>query len=370
MSSYIHKNIIQSKRKSPFAAYKKAEEPGEKKGAHAVICDENGAKLLKAPELNAAILSTIPFNSHVYILSHQSQFLFIETEYGEKGFVEAPALRTNMPDPDAVLYKIQHSDTPEKIANLLADVFPTNFGKEDWGWVLHKLIEYNQGYGNVKAGIYTSKSKVDRASLATQAKVRAGAFIWIPGEFTLNENVNLYAEKVSTKDITQLWGAKQKADAILNYLKENKTHAVVEVFRSAINESEFIKIQEHIEEKMKMWQLLSRLNNNWALSLIGSFGPLLSGYHYLNYARAELIIHYCSSGFPEFVSEIFTLYILSTAYDKDVKEVLTELDSKNRLPDTVLKMKSVKALLADRGIKLDSASAMSIFFARGLFVIA
>ncbi|MGL4597460.1 MAG: EndoU domain-containing protein [Bacteroidia bacterium] len=334
-----------------------------------IVSNEQGVYVRENADPEGAKLALIPFNTHVLVHTQEKDWYFIESKLGVSGYVPANRIKTNMPDPDALLYKIQKGETPEHLAKKFQPNY-RHIKPDDWHETLTILLDYNDGYGKPEKGVYTDKKKEDEKAIGAlaDAHTRANYFIWIPTEISRNKTVSNWGgvNPVKSSDITSLWTPKEKADAILKYINlGNYNNAILEIFRSAETAFEFIRIQQAIEETMTMDTLLKKVGGGWMSVLIGSIGPVLSGINALNKARAERIIHFSTSGYPDFVAETFVLFILSTAYNDDVAAVLSEIDSQNRMPDSILRHETVKEMLNQRGISLSSYKKKDIGFWQG-----
>ncbi len=331
-----------------------------------IVSSEEGVNVRETADPKGNIIALIPFNTHVLVHTQESDWYFIESKVGVSGYVPVSRIKTNMPDPDAYLYKILPGEMPEHIAKKFQSNYSTE-GLNDWETVLLTLIRYNGGLGDATKGLYADKKDVNSLTVSESAHSKANYFIWIPTEISSKGSSHTYfgGDAVKSIEITSLWSPKEKGDAVLKYLGLKNYKAIIEVFRTAETTDEFVRIQKVVEETMTMAVVFQQINDEWTSILIGSIGPVLSGHDYLNTARAAFIIEYSTSGYPEFVSETFALFILSTCYDDDVKSVLSQIDGDNRLPGTIMKMENVKAMLTDRGISLDEYKKDDVGMAQG-----
>jgi hypothetical protein len=124
----------------------------------------------------------------------------------------------------------------------------------------------------------------------------------------------------------------------------SSSHDVLTPFLACTSLAEFIQLQRGVD----MARLVEGLDA-WSAVRLGALGPLLAGADVLNRKRAEFIITETEQ-FEAPRAEVFTLFMVHTAYTNELREVLRLLAEDKRLKQTVAQMPAVLATLELRGI--------------------
>jgi len=121
---------------------------------------------------------------------------------------------------------------------------------------------------------------------------------------------------------------------------------VLAPFLACASPAEFIELQRGVD----MAELVRRLDAEAAVRL-GAQGPLLAGTEWLNRKRAEFIVD-TTRDYGLARAEVFTLFIVHSAFSRDLREVLRLLGEDKHLADTVERMGRVREALARRDLRL------------------
>jgi len=120
-------------------------------------------------------------------------------------------------------------------------------------------------------------------------------------------------------------------------------------FLECASPAEFVELQR----RANMVHLVERLEP-WDAIRLGALGPLLGGSEVLNRKRAEYIAA-STQAYGAARAQVFTLFIVHSAFTRDVREVLRLLGEDKRLRQTVGQMPEVVNALARRGIQVSES---------------
>ncbi len=117
-------------------------------------------------------------------------------------------------------------------------------------------------------------------------------------------------------------------------------------FLACTSPAQFIESQRGVD----MPRLLEGLDD-WSAVRLGSLGPLLSGADVLNRKRASFLVT-ATREYGAARAQPFALYLLHSAFDDDVSEVLGLLARDKHLAETLGRMGTVHEALRQRGLHL------------------
>lgn len=126
--------------------------------------------------------------------------------------------------------------------------------------------------------------------------------------------------------------------------------ALLAPFLSSPSPAEFVALQQRVD----MPGLVARLDD-WSAVRLGALGPVREdAAGVLNHKRASFLVT-ATERYGVAKAEVFALFILHSAHDDDLKEVLALLARDRRLGETLGRMSTVREELARRGLKLSDA---------------
>ncbi|WP_257461749.1 hypothetical protein [Archangium lipolyticum] len=126
----------------------------------------------------------------------------------------------------------------------------------------------------------------------------------------------------------------------------SSSQEVLSPFLVCASPAQFIELQRDVD----MAPLVEGLDD-WSAVRLGSLGPLRSGSHVLNRKRASFLVT-TTREYGAARAEPFALFLLHSAFDDDVKDVLGVLARDKLLGETLGRMGAVHEALRQRGIRL------------------
>ncbi|QRN95346.1 hypothetical protein JRI60_40760 [Archangium violaceum] len=127
---------------------------------------------------------------------------------------------------------------------------------------------------------------------------------------------------------------------------ESGAGGVLAPFLACTSPSEFIESQRGVD----MSQLVEGLDD-WSAVRLGALGPLRAGADILNHKRAAFLVTVVRE-YGATRAEPFALFIVHSAFDNDVREVLGLLARGKHLGETLGRMGAVREALSQRGINV------------------
>lgn len=129
-------------------------------------------RLRSSPETQADsnIIRTLPFNTHVQVIKRfPGDWFFVSTPTGDLGYVASAYVKTNLPEPNARLHRVEPGISGTAIA--IAEHY---FGQysDDWGQDLRFYINVLAWANGISVPNTTGGWR--------QVQFQAGNFIWIP----------------------------------------------------------------------------------------------------------------------------------------------------------------------------------------------
>jgi hypothetical protein len=125
------------------------------------------------------------------------------------------------------------------------------------------------------------------------------------------------------------------------------TEALLAPFFTCTSPAAFVALQRRVD----MVRLVGRLDA-WSAVRLGSLGPVLpEAARALNLKRAAFLVA-ATQEYGVAQAEVFALYILHSAFDEDVKQVLRHLAEDKRLGQTLGRMAVAREHLRRRGLPL------------------
>jgi len=137
-----------------------------------LIQTKDGANLHPEPNLTTTI-TTLPFNTRVWVERSVPDFYFIVTDGGSYGYVQIPRVTTDLPDPGSRLYEVQAGEGALAIVKKFYKANAQQWGQDERFFV-NVLVFANQD--KQRNGIYKPDPGGDWDTTAT----KAGSVIWIP----------------------------------------------------------------------------------------------------------------------------------------------------------------------------------------------
>lgn len=172
----------------------------------------------------------IPFNTHLFIQKKTSDgWYLVRTKEGDEGYVKGYLVETDMPDADAIYYRVKEGDTALQIVRTFYSAYSKqNIGQVQWtsqdfrNYVL-KLAEYNKG-----GGITFPTDAPDDKSAWANVVVKKDMRIWIPSSATM---YNMVKNTDSDDLFGQNW-ISSSLQTILDYSAGNQMiYRFLEVWR-------------------------------------------------------------------------------------------------------------------------------------------
>jgi hypothetical protein len=115
----------------------------------------------------------------------------------------------------------------------------------------------------------------------------------------------------------------------------------------ACTPAEFVEVQQQVD----MPRLVEALDD-WSAVRLSALGPVRDdAVEILNRKRASFLVQVIQERGPA-EGEVFTLYLLHSAFDDELKAVLALLAEDKRLGETLGRMTNAREMLARRGLKL------------------
>ena len=126
----------------------------------------------------------------------------------------------------------------------------------------------------------------------------------------------------------------------------SSSQEVLAPFLSCGSPAEFIELQRGVD----MARLLEGLDD-WSAVRLGSLGPVRAGADVLNRKRASFL-GTATREYGAARAELFALFLIHSAFDDDLRQVLLLLARDKRLGDTLGRMGAVREALRQRGLNL------------------
>jgi len=125
------------------------------------------------------------------------------------------------------------------------------------------------------------------------------------------------------------------------------TEELLAPFLSCTSPAAFVQLQRGVD----MVRLVERLDD-WSAVRLGALGPLLpEATGILNRKRASFLVATAREYGPA-LAEVFALFVVHSAFDDDVRQVLRQLALDKRLGQTLGQMAAVREHLRQRGLPL------------------
>lgn len=116
------------------------------------------------------LITSLPFNTHLQVIKElPGKWLFVSTEHGQLGYVAKDYVKTNLPEPNARLHKVENGLPGFAIA--IAERYYKQYA-DDWGQDL-------RFYVNVLAWV-NHRTVPNTTSGWRDVKFNAGEYIWVP----------------------------------------------------------------------------------------------------------------------------------------------------------------------------------------------
>lgn len=116
------------------------------------------------------LIASLPFNTHLQVIKEfPGKWLFVSTEHGQLGYVAKDYIKTNLPEPNAQLHKVESGLPGFAIA--IAERYYKQYA-DDWGQDL-------RFYVNVLAWV-NHRTVPNTTSGWRDVKFNAGEYIWVP----------------------------------------------------------------------------------------------------------------------------------------------------------------------------------------------
>ena len=135
-------------------------------------------------------------------------------------------------------------------------------------------------------------------------------------------------------------------------LPENNTFApdagkLLAPFLACTSPADFVELQRGVD----MARLVERLDE-WSAVRLGALGPVLpEAAEALNRKRASFLVT-ATREYGAALAEVFALFVLHSAFDKDLEQVLRQLAEDKRLGQTLGQMATAREQLRQRGFHL------------------
>jgi hypothetical protein len=126
----------------------------------------------------------------------------------------------------------------------------------------------------------------------------------------------------------------------------SSSQEVLTPFLACASPAQFIELQRGVD----MARLVEGLDD-WSAVRLGSLGPLRAGADVLNRKRAAFLVT-ATEQYGAARAELFALFLLHSAFDNDLREVLALLAGDKRLGETLGRMGAVREALRRRGLNL------------------
>lgn len=116
------------------------------------------------------VITSLSFNTHLQVIKgFPGKWLFVSTEHGQLGYVAKDYVKTNLPEPNAQLHKVESGQPGFAIA--IAERYYKKYA-DDWGQDL-------RFYVNVLAWV-NRRTVPNTTSGWRDVKFNAGEYIWVP----------------------------------------------------------------------------------------------------------------------------------------------------------------------------------------------
>ncbi len=126
----------------------------------------------------------------------------------------------------------------------------------------------------------------------------------------------------------------------------SSSQEVLAPFLACASPSEFIELQRGVD----MARLVTGLDD-WSAVRLGALGPLRAGADILNRKRAAFLVT-ATREYGAARAEIFALFLVHSAFDDDLREVLGLLAGDKHLGETLGRMGAIREALRQRGLNL------------------
>lgn len=121
-------------------------------------------------------VATLPINTRLNVIKeYTGHWYFVATENGKLGYLDANCIKTNLPEPNAVLHKVESGESAIEIAEKYFKGNNYEWG-QDLRYYVNVLVHINDGIENTKKGIY----KENKNDNWDKTKIKSGYYIWIP----------------------------------------------------------------------------------------------------------------------------------------------------------------------------------------------
>ena len=139
----------------------------------------------------------------------------------------------------------------------------------------------------------------------------------------------------------------RKADAPPGVQEASSPEELLAPFLSCSSPAEFVQLQRSVE----MARLVRRLDD-WNAVRLGALGPVLpEAAEALNHKRASFLLT-ATREYGVELAEVFALFVLHSAFDKELGQVLRQLSEDKRLGQTLGRMPVAREHLRQRGFDL------------------
>ncbi|MBM7119186.1 hypothetical protein I3V78_37105 [Archangium primigenium] len=126
----------------------------------------------------------------------------------------------------------------------------------------------------------------------------------------------------------------------------SSSQEVLAPFLACDSPAEFIELQRGVD----MVRLVEELDD-WSAVRLGSLGPVRAGADVLNRKRAAFLVT-ATREYGAARAELFALFLIHSAFDDDLQQVLLLLAGDKQLGDTLGRMGAVREALRQRGLSL------------------
>ncbi|WP_309892424.1 hypothetical protein [Archangium sp.] len=132
-------------------------------------------------------------------------------------------------------------------------------------------------------------------------------------------------------------------------VSSSDTEKLLALFLACTSPAEFVALQRRVD----MARLVEGLDD-WSAVRVGALGPVLpEAAEVLNRKRASYLVT-VTREYGVAQAEVFALYVLHSAFDEDVKQVLRHLAQEKRLGQTLARMAVAREHLGRRGLPLSA----------------
>ncbi len=168
------------------------------------------ANLRPDPSTDNQPLKQLVLNTKVQIIKDlEGGWSYISTEAGDTGYVASYLVRRGLPEPGAVLHKIESGESAIGIAERYYREKANKWG-QDLRYYVNVLVHVNGGAGDGTKGIYTPHAGAGWQ----ETQVRSGYYIWIPS----SDFAKTLQGVVGSASIT--YGIKERTDHTIDFFRQ------------------------------------------------------------------------------------------------------------------------------------------------------